>query len=165
MRHAKSSWADAGTRDHDRVLNKRGLRNAPAMGEFLLEQQVVPELVISSSAERATQTAELVIGKIAEATGNSISLEVDSRLYLGAPQHWVSRVPVHCDDQQCVMIVGHNPGLEQLIAELTGQYVSMPTAAIALVQLPIDDWNELGSAEQGELTNVWRPKEVGIEAA
>jgi phosphohistidine phosphatase len=64
------------------------------------------------------------------------------------------------DDQACVMVVGHNPGMEELVEQVTGVYESMPTAALAQVSLPIARWGELSAETEGQLINLWRPREL-----
>lgn len=163
MRHAKSSWDEAGVSDHDRSLNKRGLRAAPAMGNWLCEHGIIPQLVVTSSAKRARMTTDLVVDRLEEASGSHIKVQVDTQLYLGTPKAWLSQVPAYCAAEDCVMIVGHNPGYENLIFELTGQVADMPTAAIAVIDIPIDDWSQMITPPRAELVHVWRPKEVGIQ--
>ena len=64
------------------------------------------------------------------------------------------------EDYERVMVIGHNPGLEELVEELTGDWIRMPTAALAVVELPIQDWSDLSEETQGELVNFWQPKEL-----
>jgi phosphohistidine phosphatase len=154
MRHAKSSWSEPGMADFDRPLNGRGKRDAPRMGEFLLENSVVPELIISSTAARACATAETV----AKHCGYKNKILFEKRFYLAQPDIYIE-VLSWLESENPVMVIGHNPGLEQLIYELTGKCESMPTAAIAEVELSIDQWSEILSAE-GKLKNFWKPKEI-----
>jgi phosphohistidine phosphatase len=156
LRHAKSDWGDPKLADEDRPLNKRGKRDAVRMGELLRARDLLPELILTSTAKRARKTAEA----IAEASAGAAELEAKRSLYLAGPKDYVKllrRVPEEC---QRVMVVGHNPGLEELLGELTGTVTPLPTAALAEVALPIAEWRELGEETRGELRGVWRPREL-----
>ncbi len=156
LRHGKSSWQDAALADHDRPLKKRGRNAAAQMGRLLVDQGLVPDHVLTSTAVRARDTAALV----AEAMEFGGTIEEDSDLYHAEPQTFVaivSQIPHRID---AVLVVGHNPGLEDWLSRLTGSQDEFPTAALAHVVIPIDDWNELTLETRGELRKVWRPKEL-----
>jgi len=155
MRHAKSSWDDPGTRDHDRPLNRRGRKAAPRMGAWLVEQGLAPGRIVSSTARRALETAELV----ADAVGHEGALEAEAALYeagAGAIRRVIASTPEPCSR---LLVVGHNPGLADLVFELTGAAERFPTAALAQVELPIDAWHEV-QACRGRLVGLWRPREL-----
>ena len=166
MRHAKSDWSQEGLSDHDRPLNKRGLRNAPRMGDWLVEQSVVPSLIISSTANRAVSTSELVARQLL-AANHRVQIETDRYGYLAGANKWRTIIPNFASSNrgtnETVMIVGHNPGLEQFAFELSGRYESVPTATILHFHLPINKWEEISGLQSGELLAVWRPKEIGVE--
>ena len=154
LRHAKSSWDHPGLRDHDRPLNPRGRRDAPRMGRFLVERDLVPERIVSSTAVRARTTAELAAGEF----DPEVEIETTSDLYLASPDNYVDVVEAMGGAEERLMVVGHNPGITALVWHLTGDGEHMPTAALAAVELDIDDWPELGSARRGRLIGLWRPK-------
>ena len=154
MRHAKSSWSAPGKSDFDRPLNERGRRTAPIMGQFIREKGFVPNLILSSTAARAKSTAEL----FADHSGYTGEIAFEKQFYLAHPDTYIEVLSWQ-DSPGAIMVIGHNPGLEQLVYDLTGESESMPTAAIAHVDLPIDKWSEIISA-QGELIDLWRPKEL-----
>lgn len=157
LRHAKSSWNDSALPDHNRPLNERGRRDAPMMGDWLRQQQLIPDLIISSDAVRAHMTAEAV----AEAAGYAGAIVLNPLLYLAAVDDIVAVLStVSKANAPTVMIVGHNPGLEQLVATLTGDHEDFPTAALAQIALPIDRWRDLDSSTRGTLVGLWRPKEL-----
>jgi phosphohistidine phosphatase len=157
LRHAKSSWSDSGLDDHDRPLNKRGHRDAPRMGELLREQQLIPDLIISSDAVRAQMTAEAV----AEGAGYAGKIVLDHLLYMASPDDIVAVLRTVPDPHAAtVMIVAHNPGLEDLVAQLTGESHDFPTAALAQIVLPIDRWRDLDASIAATLVGLWRPKEL-----
>ncbi|WP_420438160.1 SixA phosphatase family protein [Candidatus Palauibacter sp.] len=159
LRHAKSSWDHPGLRDHDRPLNPRGRRDAPRMGRFLAERDLVPERIVSSTAVRARTTAELAAAEF----GWEVEIETTSDLYLASPDSYVDVVEVMGGVEERLMVVGHNPGITALVWHLTGEGEHMPTAALAAVELDIDDWSELGSARRGRLAGFWRPKALPPE--
>jgi phosphohistidine phosphatase len=157
LRHAKSSWRDSTLDDHERPLNKRGLRDGPRMGELLREHRLTPDVLISSDAVRARLTAEAV----AEAAHYAGEILLDPRLYAASPDGILAVLRrVRETEAGTVMIVGHNPGLEALIAQLTGEQQDLPTAALAQIVLPIDRWRDLEVSTRGTLVCLWRPKEL-----
>ena len=154
LRHAKSSWGDPTLADHERPLNARGERDAPRMGQLAREERLSPELIISSDAVRARLTAEAM----AEAIGYRHQILLDARLYHAGPAEILAVVrSVVEDDASTVLIVGHNPGLAELVAQLTGEPEDFPTAALARIDLPIDSWSELDTTTRGTLGGSWRP--------
>ncbi len=159
LRHAKSSWKDSSLADHDRPLNKRGKQDAPRMGKLLLQQDLIPDRIISSTAKRARKTATAV----AKACHRQDKVEWTSEFYHAGPGAYLAVLQNVPDDDQRVMVVGHNPGMEALVAHLTSRMETMPTAALAHIELPIERWTELDYEVQGELLNLWRPKEINSE--
>jgi len=155
LRHAKSSWKHPELSDHDRPLNKRGKQEAPRVGAWLRAQELVPDLIISSTARRARETAE----KVAEASGYEGEVELDEALYLADPEDCIAALRDVSDQHACVMVVGHNPGLEMLLETLTRSDDLMPTAAVAQVSLPVERWRQLTLATRGALVNLWRPRD------
>lgn len=152
MRHAKSSWKDGQLSDHQRPLNSRGRKAAPLMAQVLADRSLVPQLVISSTAVRAQQTVELMLPQWSQ----SVEIVFEDSLYLAHPRSYLNVIADHCSDQQRVMVVGHNPGLEYLIEYLTGTDEVMSTGAIAIMTTQ-SPWNDL---EDCQLLEVLRPKEV-----
>ena len=157
LRHAKSSWNNAQLTDYERPLNKRGKQDAPRMGKLLRQEDLVPDLIITSSAERALATAEAV----ALASGYEEEIRATRSLYHADPAAYVDVLSQLDDSHERVMVVGHNPGMEELVEELTGAWEVLPTAALVQVSLPVTHWRELAEGVTGELVNLWRPKELG----
>ncbi len=155
LRHAKSSWDNARLADHDRPLNARGEADAPVMGALVREQEIIPQLIISSSAKRARATAEIV----AEVCGE-VEVWLTRDLYMAGPEEAMAILEKVSDGINTVMIVGHNPGMEELLTELTGLWERMPTAALAMIGLPVDSWQEVASSEESTLLNLWLPREL-----
>lgn len=157
LRHAKSSWTDASLGDWQRPLNDRGLRDAPRVGELLRERSLIPDLIITSDAVRARATAQAV----ASSAGYTRGLVVEPSLYHAKPDDVIA-VLNSVPDQAAhsVMIVGHNPGLEDLIEQLTGEHHGLPTAALVQLALPIDTWTELDDGAVAAVVDAWRPKDL-----
>jgi phosphohistidine phosphatase len=147
MRHAKSDWSTSDS-DFDRPLNRRGERNAVQMAQWLLDQDLCPDRVLSSPARRARTTAM----EVASACGvDQADVEFDDELYLADAWTWLEKL----QDCTChrLLICGHNPGLDQLVDHLSGGSAPfsdsgklMTTAALAhFAHGP--EWSALGSTE------------------
>lgn len=156
MRHAKSSWGDADTADHDRPLNKRGKLDAPAMGEMLRAEGLVPDWIVSSTAKRARSTAR----RVAKACGYDAELVLSAELYGAGISDYLTAIAKAPASAECILVVSHNPGSEEMIAALCGELVEMPTAAVAQINLKEGCWNALKPDNSAELVRIWRPKEV-----
>ena len=156
LRHAKSSWEAPGLTDHDRPLNARGKRDAPRVGQLILDEGLVPDLIVCSTAKRARKTAK----EVARSSGYGGTIRKTDILYHGDPQDWILLLRELPDTHQCVMMVGHNPGLEDLLTVLTGQHERLTTANLAVLQLPIDSWENLDPRkQQATIAKLWRPAE------
>ncbi len=155
MRHAKSSWDQPGLADHERPINHRGQKDAPRMGELLKNQGLVPDLILCSTALRTRQTVEL-LGPACSFAGEILYLP---ELYEALANDCLEALHSHAGDHARVMILAHNPGLEELVGFLTGGHESMSTAAVAHVELDIPSWKALIGRGQGRLVHLWRPKE------
>src|SRR5688572_17096724 len=149
LRHAKSSWAEPGISDFDRPLNDRGKRDAPRVGEVLQERGLKPDLVLSSTAKRARKTAHKAI----DASGFECELQLVDSFYLASPSSYISQLQSVSDDKKCVLVVGHNPGLTELLEALTQRREELPTAALAQLELPLESWSELQIDSKARL--VW----------
>lgn len=153
LRHAKSSWDDPALADFDRPLNERGIRTAPFMGKLMARNGFAPSIILSSPAVRASQTANAV----KDAAELVAEVHLEHQIYEASP-HSLSQVVSELDDgHDSAMIVGHNPGMEGFIRYLTGSLEPMPTAALAVIELQVDEWKSVGEG-CGELREVYRPK-------
>lgn len=139
-------------------MNKRGKRIAPQMGELIREKELTPQLILCSTAVRARQTADGILAHL-EYPGK---VEYMDKLYMAEADECL-KVLRHQDDAlERIMVIGHNPGLESLIPMLTGRIEPLPTASVAYLSLPIQSWKELKPDVEGELVEVWRPKELEL---
>lgn len=152
LRHAKSSWDNPLLADFERPLNKRGLESAPLIGEIIYKNKFNPDLFLSSPAKRAKQTAVLAreVGAIQP------EIRFDERIYEASPQTLVQIISELGEEADSLLLVGHNPGLEGLIRFLTGETRPMATAALAVIDLKIENWAET-TAECGSLKKMIRP--------
>lgn len=155
LRHAKSSRKDNGVRDFDRPLNQRGLKAAPSIGKLIRKRKLQPDLVLSSPAERARQTTQLVF----EAAGLKTEARYDERIYEATGARLFEIVGQIEEDANVAMLVGHNPGFEELLEALTGEAHNLPTAALACIELNIEKWNKV-RAGAGRLEWLLKPKEL-----
>ncbi len=152
MRHGKSSWKDAELPDIERPLKKRGRKDVVHTGKLLDGKKLKPDLILCSTAKRARQTAEIVVEEI----GFDGKVEYLDSLYMAELDTLIKTLQ-SLPDVKRVMIIGHNPGLETLAQLLTDKITSLPTAAIACIKIPINNWQELEIKSTGELSNLWTP--------
>jgi len=155
VRHAKSSWKYTDLRDFERPLNKRGERDAPFMGKLLAEDDVMPDLIISSPAVRALSTAK----KIASELGYPVEkIETHKRLYESDTDDYlnvITRVP---DEVETLMIFSHNPGLTILNNFLCDKRIdNIPTCGIVNIKIKIKHWKDI-DFEKGQLISFDYPK-------
>jgi phosphohistidine phosphatase len=154
MRHAKSSWDDPRLADIDRPLNERGKRTAPFMGALMRRLNLLPDCIYTSSAKRAQKTARLA----ADGGAFEPELTVDERIYEASVNTLRQVLAATSSSCSAVMLVGHNPGLEDLIRYLTGAVEPMPTGAVAVIHLDLNDWSHL-DAGTGVVNKVYRPRQ------
>jgi len=127
------------------------------MGKLIREHGLIPDVIISSDAVRTRLTAAAV----AEAARYPGEIRLDPRLYAASVVDILAVLrSAKGLNVETVMIVGHNPGLEELVAQLTGEPQQLPTAALAQIVLPIERWRDLSESTRGKLLGLWRPKEL-----
>jgi phosphohistidine phosphatase len=162
LRHAKSDWGTNAPNDFARPLAKRGKTDAPKVGGWLYREGLVPDLVVSSPAERARQTTR----KLCKAMDYKEKRVVwDEEIYAASTAELL-RVLARCPaNTGSVMLVGHNPGLEDLLSFLVGDDLEippngklLPTAALARLEMP-DDWSAL-EAGCAQLLSLQRPRDL-----
>ena len=166
IRHAKSSWEQPGVSDHDRTLNERGLRAAPAIAKFLYSTYFggggkaplmpPPERIVSSTAERALQTAQIM------REGFRLSpdaMRLDSRLYLAPDGLILDVVRSLEEDTRHMVIVGHNPGLHEFCDRMLARasIPRMPTCAAVIMGLPHEFWG-MADFQEAQLIAYATPK-------
>ena len=155
LRHAKSSWKQPKLHDRGRPLNKRGKKEAPKVGKYLKDHDLVPDLILSSTARRAHETAQAVL----EESGFSGEIDLHQDLYLSDTACYLDILRSLPDEANRVLVVGHNPDLDEFLTLLTDVSEHLTTAALAQIGLPISSWQELSEATDGRLQNLWVPRE------
>lgn len=155
LRHAKSSWKDPGMSDFERPLNGRGRESAPLVGQFIRQKQIRPDMILCSPAERARETAALVV----KAANLDSELRFDERIYEADAARLLAVVSQIDEPYAVALLVGHNPGMEDLIETLTGERESMPTAALARIVLDVEKWSKVRE-RTGRLDWLVRVKEL-----
>lgn len=159
LRHAKSSWSNPVLADYDRPLKKRGMHNASAMGAYLRERGWLPDSILCSTAVRAAETVRLALAAM-DLTEDLIHWSED--FYHAEAQTWLKALKTQRAAR--VMIVGHNPGLDELVDLLCGPTKRgedgklMTTAAVARIQLD-QPWKRIGPGS-GKLLHLQRPREL-----
>jgi len=156
LRHAKAEPSEEGQSDRDRPLAPRGEKDAPRIGRWLKEQQLTPDLIVSSSAVRAEATA----GLVAQACGYEKPIDLRNELYLATPATYVQVIRELGDDANRILVVGHNPTLDELLYLLCGNHDGFPTGGLAVVQLDVASWEEVRLPTQHKLTQFVRGKEL-----
>jgi phosphohistidine phosphatase len=150
LRHAKSSWSDPTLHDHARPLAKRGRRDAKRIAKHLSRIGIEPELVLCSSAERTCETLELV----RPALGATATVRLEPELYAATSAKLLERIRSVPEEFASVMLIGHNPGLQDLVLVLASEGVELerleakfPTAALATLTLTATPWRRLSRGD------------------
>ena len=156
MRHAKSSWDDRQLDDFNRPLNDRGWKAAWRMGREMSARGMQFDLVLASAAARVRETID---GVQRHYDFGAAPIRFEPRLYGASEATLLEIVRALPESVRAPLLVGHNPGLERLIAELTGGIRKFPTAALAVVELPEKLWAEVEPGA-GEIVELILPKEL-----
>jgi phosphohistidine phosphatase len=162
LRHAKSSWSDPTLPDVDRPLSPRGARAARRIADYLRRNGIRPSLVLCSPARRARQTLEA----IEPVLGKTSTVELSPELYAASAEALLERLRAVPDSADSVLLIGHNPGLEQLAlalaergADLPRLREKFPTGALATIEVGSESWAALGPG-CGELVDYVVPREL-----
>jgi phosphohistidine phosphatase len=168
LRHAKSDWSDARARDFDRPLNARGVRGAQAIGAHIKGTCLRFDRIVASPAVRVAETIE----QASKAWGHSFPVEWDRRIYLASSAILIDLLREIDGEPASVLMIGHNPGLEDLIFDLVPDdgastlraevEVKFPTATFAVLELAIERWGDLVEG-CGKLAAMKRPRDLDPE--
>lgn len=156
LRHGKSSWKDTNLADHDRPLKKRGENDAQKLGDHLNTIDLIPDIIYCSTAKRARDTVKFLL----ETLHYENEVFISRSLYHSYIDDFIDVIHGIDNDLQCLLLVGHNPGLEEFLSNLTDIDEWLPTAALAQVEIDIMDWRDLTEYTDGRLINIWRPREI-----
>jgi phosphohistidine phosphatase len=143
VRHAKSSWKDSELDDHDRPLGKRGERDAPFMAKIFRDKKLDVDLIVSSTALRAFDTAKEFAKKLDYKKEKIVR---SSELYLAESEELLDYVKALDDDYKTVMLFGHNPGITWFANHLTnGSIENIPTCGIAAIDFEVKSWSQVNA--------------------
>jgi phosphohistidine phosphatase len=157
VRHAKSSWDHPGLTDFERPLNQRGIRDAPRMGSRLAARNEPPQSIISSPAVRALTTAKVIASALGYRAAGIIA---DERLFHAYSEQLLDVIRGFDASLRHVMLVGHNPGLTNLVEQLAQAGIAnIPTCGIVVIDFSIDHWRDLSDGA-GELLLFDYPKNI-----
>jgi phosphohistidine phosphatase len=139
IRHGKSDWAEPGMSDFDRPLNHRGNKNAPEMAERIVRKNLVPELIVSSPANRALTTARHFAQTWNIPTAN---IQQEPSVYEANVTSLLKIINGLSNGVNSAALVGHNPGLTDFVNYLADAHLyNLPTAAVVVIDFPFDDWS------------------------
>lgn len=145
VRHAKSSWEDFALSDHDRPILEKGRKKTEKVVEALKKKKVLPELIISSTAVRARQTALI----LAKELGYPVEdIRYEKNMYQAVEDDIFDELFALDDTVSSVMIVGHNPTLTDFVNQHTKKFINnLPTSAVASIVFKTKKWNEVTMAK------------------
>ena len=165
LRHAKSDWNDPVSRDFDRPLNRRGMKAARRMGEWMRSQRLDFDTVLASPALRVVETLD----HLAAGLGRPMAPIFNERIYLASAVTLIDVLRESDGLGDHVLLVGHNPGLEDLVFELAGDTVDspiaddvatkFPTGAVVEMEFPCESWSDLDGSK-GHLIRFTRPRDL-----
>ena len=141
IRHAKSAWDNPWLTDHDRPLSDRGLRDAPIMAKRVKKRKIYPDLILCSTATRAVETAK-ILAKEFEFPEKEILFE--KNLYHASPNKILKYIHLQKDAKDTMIVVGHNPGFNELIEYLGGKLENLPTSGQFGFLVKSDRWSDFG---------------------
>jgi phosphohistidine phosphatase len=167
LRHAKSGDDGTVARDFDRPLNAKGRRAARAIGRYMRDQALRFDAVVASPATRVAETLQ----EVEAGYGGALAPHWERRLYLATPTELLDIVHAAAPDAQSILLVGHNPGLEQLVLTLVPERgdgargeveLKYPTASLSEMIFPVDRWEDVDQG-RGELVRFVRPRDLDPE--
>jgi phosphohistidine phosphatase len=156
LRHAKSSWKDESLPDFERPLNRRGKHAAERIGRYLKHEEIVPEIVLSSPALRARETIE----RVAKAAKWTPEVLFDQRIYEAGGLRLLEVVSQIENERKTALLVGHNPGIQELLMLLTGESKKVPTGALLKIELKSSKW-ATAADKRARLVSIIKPRKLG----
>jgi len=163
LRHAKSSWADPALDDFDRPLNQRGRSSMTPLGLYIGEKKLFPDSILCSSAQRTRETLGLLLPWLR----GEAAVRIERGLYLASADELLMRLRRAEDEASCLLMIGHNPGLEALAGMMAGSagdafastamQEKFPTAALAVLDFDVSHWADV-TPGKGELRAFVSPK-------
>ena len=169
FRHAKSDWSSPGMPDRERPLNARGVNDARTMGIYLARHALVPDKILCSPTERTRQTAEAIV----KGWPAAVDVTYPDRLYEATPEAILSLIRTVVPEAHVLLVLGHNPGLHEAARMLIAAgdieprerlHEKFPTAALAVIDFPIDTWHKL-HRQSGRLDRFVTPRWIAAAAS
>ena len=169
LRHAKSDWSSPGMPDRERPLNARGISDARTMSVYLARHELIPDLILCSPTKRTRQTADAIMKGFPQ----RVAITYADRLYEATPETIMSLIRAVAAETHNLLVIGHNPGLHETARLLVAagyverrerMHEKYPTAALAVIDFPIDAWNKL-HRESGRLDRFTTPRAIAAEAS
>ena len=169
LRHAKSDWSDFRLQDHERPLAARGMRDAPLIGAWMRRHGLLPEKALVSTAVRARQTWELVREVLGTAGMRTEQQHLEMLYAFDSPRPLLQAIRRHGGDAKTLLLVGHNEAMHELAVLLAARgdphalkrlRKKFPTAALAVIDLPISRWADISEDARGQLLHHVRPKDL-----
>jgi len=155
LRHAKAENAAPGSPDPDRALNERGRQAAQTMGKYVKKKNLTFDLVLCSTALRARETAESLLA----AAEMVVTVDYDQRIYEASPGQLLEVISEVKDELRNVLLVGHNPGMEELIRTLTDELEQISPCTLAKIDYDGREWSRVAE-NKGKLEWIVRPKDL-----
>jgi phosphohistidine phosphatase len=168
LRHAKSDWSSPGMPDRERPLNARGATDARTMSVYLARHALLPDLILCSPAKRTRQTVETIV----KGWPAAVEITYSDRLYEATPETILALVRAAAPEVHALLVIGHNPGLHEAARMLVAagdterrerMHEKFPTAALAVIDFPIDAWSKL-HRQSGRLDRFVTPRWIAAEA-
>ncbi len=157
LRHAKSDWGYEALKDIDRHLNERGYEDAYFMSDWYEKNMLLPDLIISSSANRALNTAFIFARRFSIPESK---VRIEEGIYESASPNLLNIISQLDNNNSCVMLFGHNPGITNLANELNKELMfdNIPTCGIVCIEFDIKNWKDILKVKEGKLVNYKFPK-------
>ena len=159
LRHGKSSWDNPDLADQERPLTNRGKEGASIIGKFLKKENLIPDIIISSTAKRANKTADI----IAKKSGYDKKIVKSEALYSGSLEDYTNIVHEIADKNKTILLVGHNPSIEEVIERITAERQIMKTCSLAHIDLSIDSWKNFHYGVKCKLIDLINVRELNID--
>ena len=158
LRHGKSDWDNPDLADHERPLTNRGKESASIIGKFLKKENLIPDLIISSTAKRANKTADI----IAKKSVYDKKILKSEALYNGSTEDYTNIIHEIADKNKTILLVGHNPVIEEVIERITAEKRIMKTCSLAHIDLSIESWKNFHYRKKYKLVDLINVRELDI---
>lgn len=157
LRHGNASFPDSGMVDYDRTLNSRGKKEISNIAYKLLEYKLIPDIIITSAAERAFSSAVIVKNTVEKIDKNKVILIGTKKLYLASISEYIDILKSQKELISTILIVAHNPSISEFGKRITGKHIGMGTGNLCSIKLNIENWSEIRSNSQVISSTLLKP--------